>query len=150
MTTTRDLRDAGRRQFLRAPQGGDRTMAQAAEILQQHHKALGDLTGVLRMLIPQVIGVSTVMLDAAGTAQLQYRIPYRALFVDSQSAQKLTVASSPLESAAPGPGAGVAVIRAGGAVVVNFTANVLSLYGGTQGDLVTITAFANPQPPFAR
>jgi hypothetical protein len=110
---------------------------------------IGDLSGALVKMAPRVIGVQTVVLDANGTAAGQYRLPYQSLFVDSFSASLLTIASMPLQSAAPNAGPGVALIRPGGAAVVNLRSYLWSVYGGTPGERVTVTAYANPQPPTA-
>lgn len=110
---------------------------------------IGDLSGALVKMAPRVIGVQTVVLDALGTASGQYRLPYQSLFIDSFSASTLTVASMPLQSAAPNAGPGVALVRPGGAAVVNLRSYLWSVYGGTPGERVTITAYANPQPPTA-
>lgn len=126
---------------------------QADAWLEAHRKlagAVGDLGKLLDDLTPRVIGVQTVVLDAGGTAAVQYRVPFRAISVDSQSAHVLTVANMPLQSAAPASGPGVAFVRAGGFSVINFRAYQWSIYGGAAGELVTVTAFAGPQPPTAR
>ena len=110
-------------------------------------KAIGDLTRVLDEMIPKVIGQRTYVLDANGSTFDNYRVPFRSITVDSQSTKLLTIANSPLEGAAPGAGAGVAFVRIGGFVVVNFRGYAWSIYGGVAGELVTVAAYANPQVP---
>jgi hypothetical protein len=124
------------------------------ERLGEHHKhltgAIGDLSKLLDQLAPKVIGQETVVLDANGTATRQFRIPFRCLYVESQSAQLLTVAGMPMQTAPPHAGPGIAYVKAAGATVANIRAYQWSVWGGTQGDLVTVTVFSVPQPPFSR
>lgn len=121
---------------------------------EAHHKLTGsivDLNAVLRKMAPQVLNVQTFTLDASGSATAQYRVQYQSLTVDSQSTKLLTIANMPLQ-APPGPGAGpgIYVVKAGGFAVVNFTGYVWSIYGGTANEVVTVTAYGNPQPPATR
>lgn len=113
------------------------------------HAALGDMTRALHKLVPLVLGSETVVLDVNGQAAKQFRVPFKCITVDSQSAKVLTVEAAPL-STQPNAGPGVAFVRAGGFVVCNLTSYTWSIYGGNPGDLVTVTAYANPQPPYAR
>lgn len=112
--------------------------------------AVGDLTRLLDQMTPTVVGQETVVLDAGGGAFRQFRVPFRALYVESQSTKLLTVANSTLQSAAPVAGPGVAFVNVGGAAVINFRAYQWSIYGGVAGELVTVTAFGTPMPPFSR
>jgi hypothetical protein len=109
---------------------------------------LANLAKALGQLAPAVIDVSTVIIGADGTAAGQYRVPYKALTVDSQSAQLLTVANGP-RSTAPASGPGVAYVPAGKFRVLNLTGYAWTIYGGTPGDKVTVSAYASPQPPAA-
>lgn len=137
--------------LFKAPLGGGCTQALAAQLLDSTEKThrltgvMGDLTKVLDRMAPTVIGVQTVILDANGCHTVQYRLPYASLFVDSQSAQLLTIANSPLQTGAPNAGPGVAFVRPGGNAIINFRAYQWSIYGGLPGDKVTVTAFAHPQ-----
>lgn len=117
------------------------------ELDQQLAGVMGDLTTALRSMVPTVLGSETLVLDANGTASRSYRLPFRSITVTSFSAQKLTVAPSPLQGAAPTLGPGVAIIAPTGYRVCNFSSYVWSIYGGTAGDQVVVEAFAQPQPP---
>lgn len=110
-------------------------------------KAIGDLSGVLSAMVPIVLDVESILLDASGTGQIQFRLPYRSVVVYSFSAQKVTVTNSPLASGAPTRGPGMAVIPANGWRVVNFSGPVLSVYGGTANDVVGVETFGIPMPP---
>lgn len=122
--------------------------------MTEHHAkltgAVGDLSKVLDELVPRVIGLETVVLDANGTAMRQYRVPFRSLFVDSQSAKVLTVAGMPLQTSAPTAGPGVGFVRIGGAAVLNMRAYQWSIYGGNPGELVTVTVYGMPLPPYVK
>jgi len=147
-----DKNGPDRPSLLRPPLGGERNEALAAQLVDHHNeqvKALGDISGALQAMAPQVIGQITAVLDANGTANVQYRVPFASLFVDSFSAAVLTVAAAPLQSAAPNAGPGVALIRVGGYAVVNLRAYQWSIYGGAAGERVTVTAYSRPQPPLA-
>lgn len=106
---------------------------------------IGDLGTLLDELAPRVISTETVVLDANGTATRQYRVPFRSLGVDYFGATTLTVAAAPLAQFAPGPGPGVGKVGPGGFAVLNFRAYEWTVYGNP-GELVTITAYARPQP----
>lgn len=125
-----------------------------AELLGGAHTeltaAVGDLTQVMRRMAPFVLGVQTVILDINGQGSVNYRVPYGCVFVDSASTHVLTIANAPLQSAAPGGGPGVAFVRIGGNRLVNFQSNVLSIYGGQAGELVTVEAFGHPLAPTSR
>lgn len=125
--------------------------AELAERFDQHHAhliaAVGDLSKVLDELVPRVVGQETIALDANGTATRQFRVPFRSVYVESQSAQVLTVAGMPMQTSPPGTGPGIAHVRPGGAAVANIRAYQWSIWGGTPGDLVTVTVFGHPQPP---
>jgi hypothetical protein len=125
-----------------------------AAAMTEHHKALhgavGDLTKLVDELAPKVIGMETVALDANGTASRQFRVPFQSLFVDSQSAHVLTVAGMPLQTSAPNMGPGIAYIRIGGAAVCNIRSYNWSIWGGAAGELVTVTVFSRPQPPWCK
>jgi hypothetical protein len=132
------------------PLGGDRAQDQAvplADAAGQLAGVIGDLSALVQRMAPTVIGVQTVALDANGTAAVSYRVPYQAITVDSQSAKVLTVANMPLQGAAPASGPGVAFVRIGGFAVQNFRGYAVSVYGGNQGELVTIAAYGTPLPP---
>jgi hypothetical protein len=141
--------------LFKPPLGGNCTQALAAQLLDSTEKThkltgvMGDLTKVLDRMTPVVIGVQTVVLDSVGCATVSYRLPYQSLFVDSASAQLLTVANSPLQTGAPNAGPGVAFVRPGGNAVINFRAYQWSVYGGLPGDKVTVTAFAHPHAAHA-
>lgn len=123
--------------------------AELAGTNKQLAAAVGDLRGVLHALVPQVIGNQTVALDANGQAGGQFRLPYRCLVVDSQSAKVLTVANAPL-GIQPGAGVGIGFVRVGGYSVLNIAGYTWAIYGGNAGELVTVAAYANPQQPYAR
>jgi hypothetical protein len=111
--------------------------------------AIGDLQQAIAAMSPAVLQTATYLLNAQGQAAEQFRVPYRALSVISLSNLPLTVSSAPLQASAPGPGAGAAVIPARGSATVNLSGNVLSVYGGSPGDVVTVTAYSRPMPPAA-
>lgn len=110
--------------------------------------SVGDLSRVLDEMVPRVVGQETVMLDENGSFSRQFRVPFRSIFVDSLSQAILTVTNGTPQSEAPGAGPGIAFVRAGGSAVINFRSYQWSIYGGAAGELVTVTAFGNPQPPF--
>lgn len=114
------------------------------------HGAIGDLSKLLDELAPKVIGYETVALDANGQATRSYRVPFRAVYVESQSAHLLTVASSPVETDVPVFGPGVGYVKIGGASVLNMRAYTWAIWGGVANELVTVTVFSQPQPPFSR
>lgn len=126
---------------------------QLAAAMTEHHAklygAVGDLSKLLDELAPKVIGMETVVLDSNGTASRQFRVPFRSLFVDSQSTKLLTVAGMPMQTAAPLAGPGIAYVRIGGAAVCNIRAYQWSIWGGVAGELVTVTVFSQPQAPSA-
>lgn len=124
-------------------------MHHASEVHGRLTGAVGDLSRVLDELVPRVVGQETVELDANGMFSRQFRVPFRALFVDSLSEAVLTVSNGTPQSDVPGAGPGVAFVRAQGSAVINFRAYQWSIYGGAPGDLVTVTAFGNPQPPYS-
>lgn len=132
-----------------APQTGSRTEQQAelVETLARLNGVVGDVSGLLKRLTPGIIGEELIALDANGTATKSFRVPFRAISVDSYSAKTLTIAAHPLREAAPGPGPGAAQVGPGGYSVINFEAYQYSVYGGSPGDLVVVTAFREPQPP---
>ena len=125
-----------------------------AERLTESHRhvtaAVAGLSEALTELAPRIIAEETVMLDPNGAATRQYRVPFQCLYVESQSAKVLTVAGMSMQTAAPAAGTGVAYVRAGGATVANIRATVWSIWGGIPGDLVTVTVFSRPQPPYSR
>ncbi len=112
-------------------------------------RVIGDLSQVIKTMVPRVLGTRTYVLDAQGTATDQYRVPYACLSVISESAAKLTVASSPLQGAAPGAGSGQGRVPANGFAVLNLAGNAWAVYGGAAGELITVTAYTQPQPPAA-
>lgn len=122
--------------------------------MSDHHAktagAIGDLSKLLDELAPKVIGYQTYALDANGTATGNYRVPFRALYVESQSIKLLTVASAPVETDTPTFGPGVGYVRIGGASVINLRGYTWAVWGGNAGELVTVTVFSQPQPPFSR
>lgn len=138
----------------KAPRRPGGCAAEMVERVAESHRhvaaAVADLSRVLDELAPKVIALETVALDAAGTATRQYRVPFQCLYVESQSAKVLTVAGMSMQSDAPGAGPGIAYVRAGGAATANIRAYQWSIWGGTAGELVTVTVFSRPQPPFSR
>lgn len=131
---------------------GSATAHQASvlEALGGIRGALGDMSGLLDRLAPAVIAQKTIQLDATGTAQEQFRLPFRSIAVDYFGTGDLTVAAQPLGGgaipAAPGPGVGIAHVGPGGFAVCNMRATVVSFYG-LPGDFLTFTCFASPQAP---
>lgn len=123
------------------------------EMFTTHHQQLitgvGELAKAMQAMTPAVIGAQTVALDANGSGHAEYRLPYRSVFVDSNSAHLLTVANMPLQSAAPGSGPGVGFVRPGGHALFSFAGYAWSVYGGAPGDLVTVQVFAYPLAPSA-
>jgi hypothetical protein len=125
--------------------GPPQQQAQFLDMLGALNTRIGDLGTLLDEMAPRVISTETVVLDANGTATRQYRVPYRSLGVDYFGAATLTVAAAPLAQFAPGPGPGVGKVGPGGFAVLNFRAYEWTLYGNP-GDLITVTAYARPQP----
>lgn len=107
----------------------------------------GSLTVTVTM--PAGGGTASVFSTGAATAGTVYTASITADPVDSP-ASTLVVAAAPLQGAVTAAGPGVAALRRNGSAVVNFRAYQWSVYGGTAGDLVTVTAFAQPQPPNTR
>jgi len=120
----------------------------------EHHAALtgavGDLSKLLDELAPKIVGYETVVLDANGAFTRSYRVPFRCIYLESQSTKVLTVAASPGETDVPASGAGVGYVKVGGASVINLRAYSWAIFGGVAGELVTVTTYSQPQPPFSR
>ncbi len=76
-------------------------------------RVIGDLSQVIKTMVPRVLGTRTYVLDAQGTATDQYRVP------------------------------------ANGFAVLNLAGNAWAVYGGAAGELITVTAYTQPQPPAA-
>lgn len=133
----------------KAPRGTLPANAQAVLADPELGKAIGDLSNAIRTMVPKVLGTGIYILDANGQATDQYRLPYGCLSLISESANKLTVASSPPQTAAPGKGPGAGRVPANGFAVLNLSGHVWTIYGGIAGELVTVTAYAVPQPPAA-
>jgi hypothetical protein len=112
-------------------------------------KAVGDLRAAIATLVPRVLGTQLYVLDSNGQATDQYRVPYSSLSIISESAKPLIVTSSPPIGSAPGRGPGVAHMPAETFAVLNLSGNVWTIYGGNAGDIVTVSAYALPQPPAA-
>jgi hypothetical protein len=128
-------------------------LAHVEELREAHGhtvRVLGDVGKLLDRMTPKIIEVRTIVLDANGCAHNGYHVPYKALCIDSGSAKLLTVANMTLQSEAPGQGPGIVFVRIGGTRVVNLAGYSWSIYGGNAGELVTVTAFANTQPEYAR
>ena len=127
--------------------------AELAERMTESHRhvasAVTDLSALLTEIAPKVLGQESIVLDANGSATRQFRLPFQCVSVESQSAKVLTVAGGG-GSAAPTVGPGVAYVRANGATVANIRAYQWSIWGGNAGDLVTVTVFSRPQPPYSR
>lgn len=134
-----------RHQHHQAPEWLDRITAHHQRVAQ----VLGDVSRVLDRMTPQVISAQSWTLDVNGQATAQYRVPFQCLVVDSQSAHALVIANQPL-SEVPGTGPGVGFVRVGGTTVWNANGYTWSVYGGVQGEVITVTAYANPQQPYAR
>jgi hypothetical protein len=109
--------------------------------------AMGDMTKALRAMVPVVVDVRTVVLDANGQAEADFRLPFRAVSVTSASASTLTLSPGPKTTAAPTSGPGVCVIPARSFQTFNCSGYTWSLYGGSPGDQVTVQAFGTPVPP---
>lgn len=112
-------------------------------------KAIGDLTNAVLSLAPVVLDSSTFQLDANGQATRQFRVPFAAVAVTSGSVARLTIASGPPGAAAPGPSAGAGHVPPLGFAAHNISGRVWTIYGGSAGDLVTVTTFGRPVPPSA-
>lgn|GEM_PF-3199834 len=111
-------------------------------------KAIGDLTDLLRKMLPgSVLGEDTYQLSVLGQAADQYKIPFAALAISSNSASQLFLTADTLKIGPPPSGPGVAVIPPRGFAVVNMKGYAWSVYGGSPGDQITIQAFTRPQPP---
>lgn len=110
--------------------------------------AIGDISTALQAMTPTaVLGEATYLLDSAGGAGDQYRIPFAALHVTSMSGSLLTVAASPRMTGAPRSGPGVALIPPGASRVCHMKGYAWSVYGGSPGEAVTVEAFTRPVPP---
>ncbi len=112
-------------------------------------KALGDLSRVLRRMAPLVLGTEVIALDASGQAARQFRVPFAAVAVLSESAAALIVTSSTPGPGAPGPGPGAGRIPPRCYVVHNLAGYSWTIYGGAANDLVTVTTFGQAQTPAA-
>lgn len=74
----------------------------------QSVQVMGDLSRVLEQMEPRVAGVRTYVLDQFGTTSDQYRLPFRALFVD---APVPAAASASNVGNVTNPGAGVPIVN---------------------------------------
>jgi hypothetical protein len=111
--------------------------------------AMGDLAGAIRSIVPVVLSSETWILDANGQCSREYRVPFRSVAVWSFSAQRLTIASGPKQSAVPTQGPGVGLVPINGFRVFNIGGHAWAVYGGTPGDAVCVEAYGLPMPPSA-
>src|SRR5207253_771393 len=81
------------------------------------------------MSLNHVLFSGTVVIDADGTWELAWPVPFAAVEVENPTAAAVTVAAAPRGASAPVRGVGVHVIAPGGDACVNITGNLLALYG---------------------
>lgn len=131
----------------RPPVIGGRTEKQAAHVLelQKLTSAVGDLRPLLDRLAPTVLQTETFVLDSAGQATRQFRVPFRALAAYS-GANALTLASGTPQGQAPAQGPGVAVLAPCSFAAVNVNGYVWTAYG-TPGDTITVSTLGTPVHP---
>lgn len=110
--------------------------------------AIGDLSKLLRALSPAVLGAGTYQFTATGQVGEQYRVPFAAVAIASNSQAQLILTADTAKQSGPSSGPGVAIVPPRGFIVANMTGNAWTVYGGNPGDQVTITAFTRPLPPF--
>lgn len=111
--------------------------------------AVGDLSDALRHMLKGTPTLQTAnyVVPASGVVTDTYNVPYAALAVISLSANPLVVTSTTPGTSAPGPGPGAFNVPVRGFAAVNIEGRVWSIYGGSPGDLITVTAFTKAVPP---
>jgi len=147
-STRRHRWPAGRSLLDKAREPGHGENDAAQHYVERFQAAVGDMTKFLRLLEPAVcLDTRTVQLDANGQATAQFRVPFRAVHVTSQSAAALTITASPPAASAPANGPGVAMVHAGGQETFNIGGYAWSIYGGTAGEQVTVQTFSRNLNP---
>lgn len=112
------------------------------------YKAIGDMSAAVRWLTPSVLETSVAVLDANGQATKAFRVPFAALAVTSGSLKQLTVsAAGSTTSGVPGPGPGAGQVPALGFAAHNLSGYAWTVYGGSPGDVITVSTFGRPIPP---
>jgi len=100
-------------------------------------------------VLNEVLAVRMVVLDADGTASLEFRSMVGSVVVANHNAAgNITVSSSPKAASVGNQGSGQFLIRPGVAASVPIGSHTVTLYG-TAGNVVSVQAFTSRVPPFS-
>lgn len=122
------------------------------QVLLDHMVGLARLHQAVRNLLieqrQEVLWSGLAVLDQSGIWAKTEGQMGQSIFVVNLTAQTITVAGMPRQSAAPISGAGVHQVPTNCAMTLNLRASAWSIYGPANG-LVDVQIFARPQAPFA-
>jgi hypothetical protein len=88
--------------------------------------------------VNHVLWSGTVLLDANGTFQESFRVPFGGVGVANLTGAQITVVNAPLERIAPTSGRGVFICAIAGDGTFPIVGNVLSIYGPAGGQVVLV------------